>query len=249
MKKLLFISFLFLCSISFGQTKYLIKNNEIVFSGRIPTTFERNGATIYGYNNLSDSIHYADGWRDEERPAINQSLEKYGQRYFNVQMDKVTWTVTQKTAEEIAAEKEAEVNAKDENFDLMAIKRVLQKTIEKTVNLDSLTVQDIADLTTIYPQWRAGIAYLINDKCVYDTLLYRVVQSHTSQSDWTPDITPALFTAFTPPGQVAEWVQPTGAQDAYNIGDKVSFQGQIYESLINANTWSPAVYPAGWKLI
>lgn len=46
-----------------------------------------------------------------------------------------------------------------------------------------------------------------------------------------------------------EWIQPTGAHDAYNIGDRVSFEGQDYESVINANTWSPTAYPAGWQAI
>jgi hypothetical protein len=50
-------------------------------------------------------------------------------------------------------------------------------------------------------------------------------------------------------GPPPEWVQPTGAHDAYNIGDRVTFQGAVYESLINGNVWSPAVYPAGWLLI
>lgn len=45
------------------------------------------------------------------------------------------------------------------------------------------------------------------------------------------------------------WMQPTGADDAYKLGDKVSFQSKNYESKINANVWSPAVYPAGWKVI
>ena len=45
------------------------------------------------------------------------------------------------------------------------------------------------------------------------------------------------------------WVQPTGAHDAYNKGDKVSFNGQDYESLIDGNSWSPSDYPAGWKVI
>lgn len=46
-----------------------------------------------------------------------------------------------------------------------------------------------------------------------------------------------------------EWIQPTGAHDAYNIGDCVTFKGNLYESMINANVWSPAVYAAGWKLL
>lgn len=46
-----------------------------------------------------------------------------------------------------------------------------------------------------------------------------------------------------------EWVQPTGGHDAYNIGDRVMFQGQAYESLIDGNTWSPTDYPQGWMAL
>lgn len=49
------------------------------------------------------------------------------------------------------------------------------------------------------------------------------------------------------PTEYAAWVQPTGAHDAYNIGDKVTFNGHLWESLIDANVWSPTVYPAGWR--
>ena len=45
----------------------------------------------------------------------------------------------------------------------------------------------------------------------------------------------------------AEWVQPTGAHDAYSLGDRVRFEGKNYESLMDGNVWSPAAYPAGWK--
>jgi hypothetical protein len=52
----------------------------------------------------------------------------------------------------------------------------------------------------------------------------------------------------TPVPTVPAFLQPTGAHDAYKIGDLVLFQGQVYESTINGNVWSPAAYPAGWKL-
>lgn len=45
----------------------------------------------------------------------------------------------------------------------------------------------------------------------------------------------------------AEWVAPTGAHDAYQTGDQVTYEGVTYESVIDSNTWSPADYPAGWK--
>ena len=98
------------------------------------------------------------------------------------------------------------------------------------------------------PDWKAGIAVAIGDVYAYtDKNLYRCVQAHTTQSDWTPNITPALWVKFYEPEAGPQpWVQPTGAHDAYNIGDQVTYVGHLWESLINANVWSPTVYPAGW---
>lgn len=59
--------------------------------------------------------------------------------------------------------------------------------------------------------------------------------------------TPVESEPDTPTETIPEFVQPTGAENAYNIGDKVRFEGKIYESLINGNTYSPTAYPLGWK--
>jgi len=63
---------------------------------------------------------------------------------------------------------------------------------------------------------------------------------HALEARPTPDPEPA---------EIPDWVQPTGAHDAYNKGDKVRFEGNVYESLIDGNVWSPSVYPAGWALV
>ncbi len=109
--------------------------------------------------------------------------------------------------------------------------------------------KQIDRLVEIAPEWQVGEYYDSRNMVVYKGQLYEVIQAHTSQSDWTPDKVSALFTKAVPEGEIAEWTQPAGSHDAYNIGDKVLFQGQVYESLINANVWSPAVYPAGWELV
>jgi hypothetical protein len=62
----------------------------------------------------------------------------------------------------------------------------------------------------------------------------------------TPDLLPALWTPEVAP--CSPWVQPTGAQDAYNIGDCVEFEGEFYVSNIDANVWSPAVTPQFWDI-
>lgn len=83
---------------------------------------------------------------------------------------------------------------------------------------------------------------------LYKDKKYICLQAHQTQIDWTPDKTSALWKEVIPPATTyPAWVQPTGAHDAYNIGDKVTFNGHLWESKINANVWSPTAYPAGWK--
>lgn len=110
------------------------------------------------------------------------------------------------------------------------------------------------------PEWRVGLQCVAADAertaGVYfnptDGNLYRCVQAHTAQADWRPDLPGlgALWVPFYEPEAGPQpWVQPTGAHDAYNVGDRVTFEGNVWESVINANVWSPTAYPAGWLLV
>ena len=98
-------------------------------------------------------------------------------------------------------------------------------------------------VTALFKQWESGTAYAVGDRRQYDGLLYRCVQAHTSQDDWTPPAVPALWVR-TWTDEYPEWIQPTGAHDAYNTGDKVSHNGKHWISTIDANTYEPGVY--GW---
>ena len=84
----------------------------------------------------------------------------------------------------------------------------------------------------------------------YKSKLYRVLQDHTSQADWIPGSAASLFVEISDPSiEYPEWKQPTGAHDAYTKGDKITFKGKKYISLIEANVYSPEEYPTGWELI
>lgn len=111
---------------------------------------------------------------------------------------------------------------------------------------DYLTDEEAETVTVLFSKWNSNTEYSIGDRVQYEGLLYKCVQAHTSQDDWTPDITPALWTR-TSVEEWPEWIQPTGAQDAYNIGDKVTYKGEHYISLIDGNVYSPEAYPAGWE--
>lgn len=129
----------------------------------------------------------------------------------------------------------------------------LRKALQMFVR--SLTNEEAMEVATVYPKYEVGKAYKVDDIFSYglndvqDPQLYRVVQDHTSQADWVPGATPSLYVAI---GLTEEgfpiWSRPTGAHDAYNMGDIVDFNGTLYSSLINGNTYSPDEYPAGWKV-
>ena len=116
----------------------------------------------------------------------------------------------------------------------------------------SLPDEDALEAVELFPAWAADTAYAADQRVRYGGKLYRCVQAHTSQPDWEPDKTPALWTEVAKPGEIPVWRQPTGAQDAYNKGDRVHYpdaDGPVYESTVDNNVWSPEAYPAGWKEI
>lgn len=118
--------------------------------------------------------------------------------------------------------------------------------------LSPLDDEMAVELTTLFPVWSVGTDYTVDERIQYSDKLYRCVQSHTSQADWTPDATPALWTEVAKPGEIPVWKQPTGAQDAYQAGDKVWYPDvdtTVYESTIDNNVWSPEAYPQGWKAV
>ena len=87
-----------------------------------------------------------------------------------------------------------------------------------------------------------------DEELLHDGKTYVVLQDHRLQLDWEPGQVPALYRPKADPG--VEWpdfVQPTGAHDAYKKGDKVTFEGAHYVSLIDNNVWSPKDYPQGWQ--
>lgn len=119
----------------------------------------------------------------------------------------------------------------------------------------SLTDEQAMEVATIYDPWIVGKSYVVGDYLTYgensvgDLQLYKVVQAHTSQADWTPDVVPSLFAAVGLDEQgYPVWSQPTGAHDAYNKGDIVDYNGTLYQSLIDGNVYSPDAYPAGWAV-
>lgn len=128
------------------------------------------------------------------------------------------------------------------------LRRALQLFVQ------TLSEAQVLEVATVFPAWEANRSYAVGDIISYgvnsagDPQLYKVVQAHTSQAGWLPSGTPSLYDPIgLDESGYPVWSQPSGAHDSYNTGDVVSYNGTLYRSLIDGNTWSPEAYPDGWE--
>lgn len=120
--------------------------------------------------------------------------------------------------------------------------RLLRKLIERMSA--ELPDSDAYDAAELFPVW-ALKDYAVGDRVQYEGNLYKCLQAHTAQSDWTPDTAVSLWVKVDDPSiEWPDWVQPVGAQDAYAKGAKVSHNDKHWISDVDSNVWEPGVY--GW---
>lgn len=130
------------------------------------------------------------------------------------------------------------------------LRRVLQMYAQ------SLSDEQALEIASLYPVWTPNYSYKTGqiishgENSTGDPQLYKVVQNHTSQEIYPPgNGTESLYDAIgLDESGYPIWSQPSGAHDAYNKGDIVNYNGTLYISLIDGNTWSPEAYPSGWEL-
>ena len=109
----------------------------------------------------------------------------------------------------------------------------------------ALTIQEFYDI------WEVGVTYEVGRYLQYKSVLYKVLQPHTSQETWTPDVASSVYAKvlIDPTGEtIPEWEQPDST-NAYMTGDKVRFEGVVYESTMDNNIWSPTAYPQAWRVV
>lgn len=123
---------------------------------------------------------------------------------------------------------------------------ILRKLIE--IASKSLDDEDALQGIELFPHWKEDTLYEVDDRVSYEDILYKCLQAHTSQSTWVPPDSPSLWAKvlIPDPEVIPDWEQPDST-NAYMKGDKVRYNGKIYESLIDNNIWSPEAYPAGWS--
>lgn len=110
---------------------------------------------------------------------------------------------------------------------------------------DLATDEQALAVPALYPAWRSGVTYTAGQRLLYNSVLYKVLQDHTSQETWTPDAAPSLFAKVLIPDEnvIPEWEQPDST-NPYMKGDRVKHNGKTWASDVDNNVWEPGVY--GW---
>lgn len=114
----------------------------------------------------------------------------------------------------------------------------------------NLSDETALEAVSLFPSWQEGQSYTAGQRVKYNGILYSVLQNHTSQADWQPNVAVSLFAKVLIPDPeiIPEWEQPNST-NPYVKGDRVIYNGAVYESLIDNNIWSPSEYPSGWQII
>ena len=112
---------------------------------------------------------------------------------------------------------------------------------------ESATDEQALSVPVLYPAWRSGVDYVTGQRVLHGGVLYKALQDHTSQDDWTPGAAPSLFAKVLIPDTetIPEWEQPDST-NPYSKGDKVTHNGKTWTSDIDNNVWEPGVY--GWEV-
>ena len=123
-----------------------------------------------------------------------------------------------------------------------AVKKMLSEGAEQLSDEDAIAV------AALFPTWvsRMDTEVAVGERFWYDGELWKVLQAHTVQANWTPPTSPSLFVKVSIE-EIPDWMQPVGSTDAYNKGDKVKHNGGTWVSDVDGNVWEPGVY--GWTAI
>lgn len=123
---------------------------------------------------------------------------------------------------------------------------VFVKMAEKG-DIDEVTASEHAE---IFLPWREKMQCTTGMLLQYEGLLYKVLEDHTSQADWLPNKTPALYKVIgINENGIPEYSRPVSSEDTYMIGDEMMFKDVHYRSKIDYNVWTPEEYPDGWEVV
>lgn len=210
-----------------------MKVNILTLEAGLPNTGSANGLTVSNYQSLPEETLSKLGWLplvDDDQPDYDPVLQEVVRDGFTIQNDVVHghWKVVYR-----------ETIPLDPEWHNAALES--QTVVADAVTNGTITVEVAAKVAALFPAWSVGESVIVGDIRCFDRYIYTCVQAHTTQADWTPDLTPALWAPYRDPNAIAEWVQPTGSTDAYPKGAKVTHNGKTWTSNVDANVWEPGV--------
>lgn len=115
--------------------------------------------------------------------------------------------------------------------------------------IQSMSDEEAVASQVLFPNWQPDKSYSPNERVRYNGKLYKVLQTHTSQNEWAPDVATSLFACLLideENGTIQEWIQPDST-NGYSTGDIVSYNGKFYKSTADNNVWEPTTAGAPWK--
>lgn len=213
---------------------------------------------------LTDKIHSIDSALTAvklDSETYNQLIGNRGKEYRYKNGAAVEYIPPEPTAEELA-DRQAQQEAYEAQNTLNAIQTKATRMMlaggdiaaaqsDYQTALMSISDEAALKMPDYFPTWDGNChQYAAGDRVMYGDVLYKVLQTHTSQSDWAPNSAPSLFAKVltSVAGEPLPWQQPDST-NPYMIGDRVTYKGKVYESLIDNNVWAPDAYPQGWKEI
>ncbi|WP_438467798.1 hypothetical protein [Streptococcus pluranimalium] len=229
--------------------KYPVYNAK----GQVESTVVQLQATEPSYASFSETVK-GDYTKTSDVNVIGVALEAYfNAEYVDRAMGEAVEKVQAQTGlvEEL---KEATQEAKTLLDEVKAEVTVIRNAFVKATDLpEDIKSQIVASYPTLSvgDKVEAGQVFNINGQ-----LMEAIKSASMDAENFIGDL--SLFKPFTKAtvevdGEtltvVNDFVQPTGAHDVYKKGDRVTFEGKVYESVIDNNAYSPTAYQAGWKII
>lgn len=217
------------------------KEGQILILNELPNTWNN----YLNFPEMDSQVHYDEGFRSVIKPDFNPDTEYLGEIFLDEEEDVFTYTVESRSIEEIQADILRNAQIDKDNL----INQIMKAQIEAEAQQDD---DDTAlNNQAIYPIWKFPFYYELDFKCQHfneenELVLYKCIQPHESQENWKPKDVPALFVRVAKEGEILDWIQPIGAHDAYQTGDKVKHLGEIWISDVDNNVWEPGVY--GWSI-
>ena len=131
------------------------------------------------------------------------------------------------------------------------MKPIIEQAQERAAAISTaggmLTDEQAYKVPAIFMPWSETATYAQGARVMFNGLLYRCMQAHAAQANWTPTAAVSLWVRIDDPAnEWPEWRQPTGAHDAYAAGAKVTYNGKHWINTHPANTHAPGVY--GWEV-